>query len=326
MPIINQVVAGSGGGGANIPLTSTGNFGLPIDVKNMTTLSFSIKSMYSNRIDVMGLPFINTQEVETITDSWDGAFYGCTNLSGEISFPRLKHIPNIQYALRSVFNNCPNITKIYLPVLQDENHTSRLMILSTFANYVEFFDLRYVEYCGNYGFLDSLLYECQYIHDINLNSLSYIGNEGARTMCYLSTPGSALEEIRFPMLTGFGTNPFYSNAFTGRENLTIHFRKDMQATVESLANYATLWGAGTGSTVVFDLVGTLTGADSNSYTRSEIDSVYASETAGAAKTATAWKNNNVVYYTSGGSEPSVSDTIYSDAACTQSVTTITAIA
>ena len=128
------------------------------------------------------------------------------------------------------------------------------------------------------------------------------------------------------MLTTFGIDPFYTNSFTGREGLTIHFRKDAQATVEALANYSTLWGAGTGSTVVFDLAGTLTGADSNSYTRSEIDSVYASETAGAAKTATAWKNNNVVYYTSGGSEPSVGDTVYSDAACTQSVTTITAIA
>ena len=77
---------------------------------------------------------------------------------------------------------------------------------------------------------------------------------------------------------------------------------------------------------MFDLVGTLTGADSNSYARSEKDSVYASETGGAAKTATAWSYNNTIYYTSGDAEPQVGDTIYSDSACTIAETTVSSIA
>ena len=78
------------------------------------------------------------------------------------------------------------------------------------------------------------------------------------------------------------------------------------------------------TTVLFDLVTSLTGADGNTYTRQEKDST---------STATAWVYNDTLYYTSGVSdnangvnEPSVSDAIYSDAACQNSITTITAIA
>jgi hypothetical protein len=74
---------------------------------------------------------------------------------------------------------------------------------------------------------------------------------------------------------------------------------------------------GTNTTVLFDIVTTLTGVDTNSYTRSQKNST---------ATATAWDNGGTLYYTSGTAEPVVNDTIYSDSACTTAVTTISAIA
>ena len=97
----------------------------------------------------------------------------------------------------------------------------------------------------------------------------------------------------------------------------------IQSTIGSWSDVTNGFG-GTNTTVLFDIVTSLTGADSNTYTRSEKDST---------STATAWTYNDTLYYTSGVSnntagvnEPSVADTIYSDDACTTSVTTITAIA
>ena len=67
-------------------------------------------------------------------------------------------------------------------------------------------------------------------------------------------------------------------------------------------------------------VSQLTGADTNTYTRNPL---YDTDS------ALAWRVGDVltpVYYTSGTSFPAVSDTIYSDAECTVSETTISAIA
>jgi hypothetical protein len=245
-----------------------------------------------------------------------------------VSLPKLTTVTN--GGANAMFAGCSALKSIYLPKITSMTYGSRPESRDFFAfsgSGLQIADLRNLTTVGDYGIFDNMFNGTLYLTTVNLNSLEHIGTEAARAMFSCSaTPTSTLTDLYFPMLTTFGSNPFYSNAFNSRLGLTIHFRKDAQATVEALANYATLWGAGTGSSVVFDLAGTLTGADSNAYTRSEINSVYASETAGAAKTATGWKYNDIVYYTSGGTEPAVGDTIYSDAACTTAVTTISAIA
>ena len=121
---------------------------------------------------------------------------------------------------------------------------------------------------------------------------------------------------------GSRTNQFYI-MLNGCTNVTVHFPMAIQSTIGSWSDVTNGFG-GTNTTVLFDIVTSLTGADSNTYTRSEKDST---------STATAWTYNDTLYYTSGVSnntagvnEPSVADTIYSDDACTTSVTTITAIA
>jgi hypothetical protein len=114
-----------------------------------------------------------------------------------------------------------------------------------------------------------------------------------------------------------------SYMLSGVTGCTVHFPLALQSTYSSDGRFTNGF-SGTNTTVLFDLVTSLTGADSNTYARSEKDST---------ATATAWTYNDTLYYTSGVSddtngvnEPVVGDTIYSDAACTTAVTTISAIA
>ena len=137
---------------------------------------------------------------------------------------------------------------------------------------------------------------------------------------------TALQSLWFYALdtNSFGTRTDqFSGMLSGCANVTVHFPIRIQSTIGSWSDVTNGFGD-TNTTVLFDIVTTLTGADGNTYTRQEKDST---------TTATAWVYNDTLYYTSGVSdnangvnEPAVSDAIYSDAACTQSVTTITAIA
>jgi hypothetical protein len=98
----------------------------------------------------------------------------------------------------------------------------------------------------------------------------------------------------------------------------------VQAKIETLSTYPNF--GGTNTTVLFDLpaTNTLTGADTNTYSRNpKYDTA----------TALAWKvgaygttNFDPAYYTSGTTDPTVGTTIYSDSACTTAVTTISSIA
>jgi len=121
---------------------------------------------------------------------------------------------------------------------------------------------------------------------------------------------------------GTTTNQF-SRMLTSNATVTVHFPIRIQSTIGSWSD-VTSGFAGTNTTVLFDIVTTLTGADGNTYTRQEKDST---------TTATAWVYNDTLYYTSGVSdntngvnEPAVGDTIYSDSSCTTAVTTIATVA
>ncbi|MBQ2174280.1 MAG: hypothetical protein II453_04115 [Alphaproteobacteria bacterium] len=97
----------------------------------------------------------------------------------------------------------------------------------------------------------------------------------------------------------------------------------MQSIISTLSGYSlTAPFSATSGTILFDLPATvtLTGADSNTYKRNpKYDTA----------TSLGWYDTNIggatPYYTSGTTDPSTSDTIYSDSACTTSVTTISSI-
>lgn len=166
---------------------------------------------------------------------------------------------------------------------------------------------------------------CTGITSVNLSSLTTISGGSAMYSCFSYCTG--ITTLSFPALTStsFGTQTSqFNNMLFGVTGCTIHFPSSVQAKVETLTGYPNF--GGTNTIVLFDLPATvtLTGADSVTYTRNpKYDTA----------TALAWKvgaygttNFTPAYYTSGTTDPAVSDTIYSDAACTTAVTTISSIA
>lgn len=169
------------------------------------------------------------------------------------------------------------------------------------------------------GLCVEMFRECTALESQKFESLNIIGGYGLN---YGFRGCTALKSVWFYGLTTIGGGAL-NNMLSGCSNVTAHFPMAIQSTYSSDTRF-TGGFSGTNTTVLFDLVTSLTGADTNTYTRSEKDST---------TTATAWTYNDTLYYTSGVSdntngvnEPAVGDTIYSDAACTTAVTTISAIA
>lgn len=100
--------------------------------------------------------------------------------------------------------------------------------------------------------LQNAFYGCSGLASVSFPKLATTAN-AAFGGCFQNC--TALTSISFPALVNPNAGTFSSNAFTGCANLSaIHFRQDMQATIEALNNYATLWGRGAGNaTVYFDL-------------------------------------------------------------------------
>ena len=131
---------------------------------------------------------------------------------------------------------------------------------------------------------------------------------------------TGLTKEYFPMLTDVYKGSFKgisssSYAFYGCKNITeLHFRADMQATIESCTGYSSKFGA-TNATIYFDLIGTIT-VNGVAYARDEKQSIRVD----GVKTFVGWKdeNENVIYTSyENNAEPAVGTTVYSDAGTTQ---------
>lgn len=356
MPIINQVVAGSGGGSAQdgILYTTTGgvltpqglsrtdfsditevsaycfyqlgNFfrlGAPVsgvlDFRNTTTIG---DYAFQNSFGQTNITYADFRSVETLNANYgfDGAF-NKAKLTG-FDFSNLKTIGNANNIFKNTFANNTTLVGVFsFPKLEIIRGFDSTFQGDTGITFFGFPKAKVIGVSESSYQASGVLYNCSGLTGTNLNAVEEIIGNNTMSATYRNT---GLLKVAFPMLTAISSNGFGTNCFETTTLTEIHFRKDAQATVESIANYSTKWGA-SNATVYFDLVGTLTGADGNTYTRDEYNSVY-SDQHGQFQTAVAWKYNDTTYYTPAGAEPAVSDAIYSDAACTQSVTTITAIA
>jgi hypothetical protein len=165
---------------------------------------------------------------------------------------------------------------------------------------------------------------CDITGDVVFDSLKQTGTN--QTFQQTFKDCTNVTSISFPALkTVYGNtsnNDTFFNIVNGITGCTIHFPSN-------LSNYTFTVG-GTNTTVLYDLPATniLTGANTTEYERNpKYDTA----------TALAWrvKDTGTVpnltidwtpYYTSGTTDPAVSDTIYSDSACTTAVTTISSIA
>lgn len=275
-----------------------------------------------------------------------------------LSFNNLAYTTNTSGTKNGSFDNmlsgCSNVT-VHFPADWETTMQGWSDVTNGFGgtNTTVLFDLPSVTTLDwsnikNLGGLSDILRNCSGVTSIDVSSVESEYN------LYCAFLGTGISTMEWKSLKKFGENQALYYAYSGCTSLrslwfyaidtdsfdtTVEYSfKNMlnnctdvvvhaPMRVQSIANskYFTASNfGGTNTTVLFDLVTSLTGADSNTYTRSEKNST---------STATAWDNGGTLYYTSGVSnhtngvnEPSVGDTIYSDAACQTAVTTISSIA
>lgn len=104
---------------------------------------------------------------------------------------------------------------------------------------------------------DAMFYNCTQMEKLDFPSLRRWSGQTGYSNMFNNCTNVNFTDVRFPCLTEINyTNPWTTTTFKNTNNpITVHFRKDMQSTIEGLTDYSTLWGAGS---IVFDLIGTIT--------------------------------------------------------------------
>ena len=263
------------------------------------------------------LETIDFHSLETVNGAAFGqVFKNKTTITGNLDLSKLKTVSG-NGAFKQCFNGCSGITGLDLSSLETINGSD--CFSSAFSGIratgvLSFPSLRSIT--GNSA--------CAYMFTgavpvsvVKFQSLNSVKSTWCMGNFLYAAPN--LTDMYFYALD---TNSFgsYTNQFNGMlgntSGVTVHFPMRIQATIGSWADVTAGFG-GTNTTVLFDIVTSLTGADTNTYARQEKDST---------ATATAWVYNDTLYYTSGATEPSVGNNIYSDSACSIVATTVSAIA
>ena len=268
----------------------------------------SLKYAFYGRLGITSVDLSSLQSVGVY--GLGSAFYGCTGITS-IDLSSLQSMKD--YGLSSAFRGCTGITtSIDLSSLQSVGVYG---LSSAFQDCkgITSVDLSSLQSVETYG-LSSAFRGCKGITSVDLSSLQSVETYGLSS-AFQDCKG--ITSISFPSLTSVYSNSFGNISFTGAfRNCTaltkIHFRADMQATIEAMSQYADKWGANN-ATIYFDLIGTIT-VNGVAYSRNEPNSIRVDGT----KTFVAWKDasDNIVY-TDATAEPAVDTPVYSDQGTTQ---------
>lgn len=258
----------------------------------------------------------NLGSVETATQpgAFDNMFRDCVALAS-FDMHKLQSVP--QNGFHETFKGCTTLVTVHLEGVKTVAGYRGFYYAFDGCTSLVSLDLRNLESANNGNCFERAFNGCSNLTTVILSSLKSMPDGSVFKYAFANC--AALTTLSFPGLTttSFGTaTSHFNNMLSGCSGVTVHFPMAIQSTIGSWADVTAGFG-GTNTTVLFDIVTSLTGADGNTYTRQEKDST---------STATAWVYNDTLYYTSGATEPTVSATIYSDAACTTSVTTISSIA
>ena len=216
-------------------------------------------------------------------------------------------------ALKEIVFSNPIISSITFAFVETFQHCD-------FSNASINFDI--ITSIGSQGFYGAFKY-CKLPEEIRFTNLTEITDAYAFREAFLQTTGC--KRYFFPSLTSVTSDAFGSGKRLTWYNATdveeIHFRADMQATIEAVTGYSSKFGAPSTCTIYFDLIGTIT-VNGVAYSRNEPNSIRVD----GNKTFVAWKDagNNIVY-TNATSEPAVDTPVYSDAGTTQ-VGTVSGVA
>lgn len=287
----------------------------------------------SNVIDLTGItdigPFVLAE-----------AYRGNTGLPNAIDLSSLTQLSG-GYACSQTFQNCNGIRSVDLRNLVTISGPNACYNMFYYINTLETVVLDSLTTISGDSCCNGMLSSCASLQNVSLPNLTTISASNA---CQYMFSGTNISSIDFPSLTtvsgssclqrmfsacSYLTNVsfyalsnlgdyanYFNNMLRSCSNVTVRFPMAIQSRIGSWSDVTGGFG-GTNTTVLFDIVTSLTGADSNTYTRKQKEST---------STATAWTYNDTLYYTSGTTEPTVGATIYSDSACTTAVTTIGSIA
>ena len=327
-----------------------------LDLHNVTTIQGSSDLLSSAFANCKGITSVDLSGLTTATRSGGSSSNGlfkqtfntCSNLVS-VDISSLTNIGNGVF--NQTFNGCTALTTIDLRNVKTISSANLWFAnLSALAN-VNLYNL---EVCGGFNqtFTNdtSLLnldlgrlvcvtgvnclnetFRQSGITNLDLSSLKNFNSSGTLWL-YCFYKCTNLQNLAFPAFTSSTVSSrttMFQDMLYGLTDVVVHFPSNLQSIMSSWADVVNGFG-GTNTTVLFDLPATvtLTGANSAQYERNpKYDTA----------TALAWRvldtgtiSSPVIdwtpFYTSGTTDPVVSDTIYSDAACTTAVTTISSIA
>ena len=260
---------------------------------------------------------LNNLTTVTANNSMENAFNGCSRLQN-LYLSNLKTISG-SYSFSCGFYNCSRLTQDYIDLSKLTSVSgsySAQLLFSGCSNFTGVLDLSsLVSVIGTGTFQQA--FEKTGISSVKLTSLSTLTSG-----CFMNIFRNCthLTEVVIPALRTKTTTLFTSMLY-GVTGCTVHFPANL-----SSLNFNC---GGTNTTVLYDLPSTflLTGANTTQYERNP---KYDTATALAWRVKDSGTAPNITidwtpFYTNGTTDPQVSDTIYSDSACTVAVTTISSI-
>ena len=192
---------------------------------------------------------VDLSSLQTVgTNSMEETFRSCSHLTSA----DLSSLQTVGFeGMKSAFYGCTSLTSVDLSSLQTVGFNGMYQALGYTS--LTSVDLSSLQTVDSYG-LGAVFMNNTNLTSIDLSSLQSIGSYGMNS-AFSGCKG--LTAISFPALTNVQTNSFGSSSSGGTfRNCTalteIHFRADMQATIEAMSQYANKWGASS-STIYFDL-------------------------------------------------------------------------
>lgn len=209
-------------------------------IQNSYSDNFFSESFKETGIEELEFPELS--EMVTSGNSYGGGFgrgicKDCKSLK-RVSFPKLTTCLKNSPMFYEGFSGCTALTDVNFPLLRNSGQYFRSTFYGcTALKNVEFPEMTNVK-------MMSTFHNCTSLVSVSFPKATLFESDGAFYGC------SSLPSISFPNVTNFNIS---TSTFSGCTALTeIHFRADMQATVEALPGYSSKWGA-TNATIYFDL-------------------------------------------------------------------------
>ena len=243
---------------SNVVISSDGT--LESDDKIMAFTSGRVKrlataSIWKERLQGMAIASAEFPELVSIeADEVLRSVCSSNSALQSVAFPKLKSVHGEQ-ALREAFYNCTALTSADFPLLEEIVCGSTSQSAACWSAFQKCTGLKSLAFpslkridgyqCCYYCFRG-----CSALESVDFSALEELGNRSLQE-CFVNT--SSLLSLSFPALRTVASDSFY-NAFYSASVTEVHFRADMQATIEALNGYSSCFGRGAGNvTFYFDL-------------------------------------------------------------------------